>query len=84
MKADVAADIRAIFNAAGARWARLEADALLARTIQKYEKSAAKLADWLETNLPHLPVSEVPSTARAAELCADDPSTAAIASELAG
>lgn len=47
MKADVAADIRAIFNAAN----RTEADALLARTIQKYDKSATKLADWLETNL---------------------------------
>jgi transposase-like protein len=47
MKADVAADIRAIFNAAN----RMEADALLARTIQKYDKSASKLATWLETNL---------------------------------
>jgi transposase-like protein len=47
LKADVAADIRAIFNAAN----RSEADALLARTIQKYDKSASKLATWLETNL---------------------------------
>ena len=31
-----------------------------------------------------MPLSEVPSTARAAELCADDPTAAAIASDLAG
>jgi len=38
---------------------------------------------WLETNFPNVPVSEVASTARAAELCVDNPSGAAIASELA-
>jgi transposase-like protein len=40
LKAEVAADIRAIFNAPN----RSEADALLARTVQKYSKSASKLA----------------------------------------
>jgi putative transposase len=48
MKAEVAADIRAIFNAAN----RPEADALLARTVQKYAKTASKLANWLETTIP--------------------------------
>jgi putative transposase len=48
LKAEVAADIRAIFNAAN----RAEADALLARTVQKYAKSASKLATWLEANMP--------------------------------
>ena len=48
MKAAVAADIRAIFNAAERR----EADALLKRTVEKYEASAPKLACWMEENLP--------------------------------
>lgn len=48
LQAEVAADIRASFNAPN----RAEADALLARTVQKYAKSAARLATWLEENLP--------------------------------
>src|SRR2546428_13859809 len=44
----------------------------------------AQCRNWLETNLPGVPVSEVHSTARAAEIAAEDPTTAAIASELAG
>ena len=48
MKAQVAADIRAIFNAQD----RTEADAFLKRAVQKYEKTAPKLASWLEENLP--------------------------------
>ncbi|BDI31588.1 transposase for insertion sequence element ISRM5 [Capsulimonas corticalis] len=48
LKVPVAADIRAIFNAQD----RMEAEALLKRTVQKYEKSAPKLADWMEQNLP--------------------------------
>jgi transposase-like protein len=47
MKAEVAADIRAIFTAAN--W--IEADALLSRTIQKYAKIASKLATWMESAL---------------------------------
>lgn len=48
LKIEVAADIRAIFNAAN----RTEADALLTKTVQKYLSSAPALATWLETNLP--------------------------------
>lgn len=48
LKAEVAADIRAIFNAAN----RSEAEALLAKTVQKYAKAAPRLANWLEQNLP--------------------------------
>lgn len=48
VKAEVAADIRAIFNARD----RAEADRLLAATVQKYTKTAAKLAAWLEANIP--------------------------------
>lgn len=47
-KAEVAADIRAIFNAPN----QTEAEALLAKTVTKYAQSAAKLATWLETNIP--------------------------------
>ncbi len=54
------------------------------KKIYSHPHAIAQCRNWLESNLPHMPVSEVPSTARAAELCADDPSTAAIASELAG
>jgi putative transposase len=48
MKRSVAADIRAIFNAPD----RQEADNLLKRTVEKYHKTAPKLADWMEANLP--------------------------------
>jgi putative transposase len=47
MKAEVAADIRAIFNAPN----RIEADALLAKTVQRYATRYPKLATWLEANL---------------------------------
>jgi chorismate mutase/prephenate dehydratase len=53
------------------------------KKIYSHPHAIAQCRHWLETNLPHVPVSEVPSTARAAELCADDPTAAAIASELA-
>ncbi len=56
-KADVAADIRAIFTAPN----RHEADALLTRTVQKYATTASKLAMWLETAIPEgLTVFAVP------------------------
>jgi transposase-like protein len=47
-QADVAADIRAIFNARD----QAEAEALLAQTVSKYRQAAPQLADWLETSLP--------------------------------
>jgi putative transposase len=47
LKTSVAADIRAVFNAAN----RSEADALLAKTVQKYAKTVPRLASWMETNL---------------------------------
>jgi putative transposase len=47
-QAQVAADIRAIFNARD----RTEAETRLAQTVTKYRQSAARLADWLETSLP--------------------------------
>jgi putative transposase len=47
MKEQVAADIRAIFNAPD----RAEADRLLKKTMTTYEKSAPKLSSWLEENI---------------------------------
>jgi len=47
LKAEVAADIRTIFNAPN----RDEATAALARTVQKYAKRSATLAAWLEANI---------------------------------
>ena len=48
MKAEVAADIRKIFNAPD----RPTAELYVAQTVQKYAKTASKLADWLEINIP--------------------------------
>jgi len=48
MKREVAADIRAIFNAPD----RAQAEAQLRRTVEKYAHSASRLADWLEGNIP--------------------------------
>lgn len=61
LKAEVAADIRAIFTAAN--W--VEANALLARTVEKYAKLASKLAEWMETALPEgLTVFSLPAAHR--------------------
>ena len=61
MKTEVAADIRAIFNAPN----RIEADALLAKAVQRYTARYPKLADWLETNLPEgLTVFDFPQSHR--------------------
>ncbi len=53
------------------------------KKIYSHPHAIAQCRSWLETNLPHVPVSEVASTAKAAEICIDDPTAAAIASELA-
>jgi transposase-like protein len=59
MKREVAADIRAVFNAPN----RDEAEALLVRLVQKYEKRASRLANWMETNiLEGLTVFSFPAT----------------------
>ena len=58
MKKEVAADIRAIFNAPN----RQEAERLLAMSVQKYEQTASKLATWMEENIPQgLTVFDFPS-----------------------
>ncbi len=48
MKAEVAADLRMIFNAPN----RSTAEAYLAQMVQKYAKTASRLADWMEQNIP--------------------------------
>jgi chorismate mutase/prephenate dehydratase len=51
--------------------------------VYSHSQPIAQCSQWLENNLPQIPVIEVSSTARAAEMCMDDPSSSAIASELA-
>lgn len=48
MKKEVAADIRAIFNAPDIEQAQI----LLDRTVKKYERTAPRLANWMEVNIP--------------------------------
>ncbi|HSB12955.1 MAG TPA: IS256 family transposase [Bryobacteraceae bacterium] len=48
MRSEVAADLRAIFDAPD----RVEADRQLELAMRKYEKTAPKLAAWLATNVP--------------------------------
>lgn len=58
---EVAADIRTVFNAPD----RPTAEAFLTRIVQKYAKTASKLADWLEKNLPEgLTVLDFPASHR--------------------
>ena len=53
------------------------------KCVYSHPQPIAQCRTWIESNLPNMPVVEVSSTARAAEMCVDDPSAAAIASELA-
>ena len=48
MKQEVAESIRSVFNAPN----RAEADRLLKMAITTYEKTAPKLSEWMEANLP--------------------------------
>lgn len=48
MRQEVAKDIRTIFNAPD----RAEAERFLGITVEKYKGCAARLADWLESNIP--------------------------------
>lgn len=48
MREEVARDIRSIFNAPD----RSEAERLLEKAVEKYDKKAPKLATWMEENLP--------------------------------
>ncbi len=48
IQAEVAQDIRSIFNAPD----RATAEAILERTVEKYQKTASRLAAWMAVNLP--------------------------------
>jgi len=48
MRSELAEDLRTIFNAPD----RFAAESYLAKIVQKYAKTAAQLADWLEKNVP--------------------------------
>ena len=48
MQAEVSEDIRTIFNAPD----RTTADAYLAKAVEKYLKTASRLADWMAVNIP--------------------------------
>jgi len=48
MQAEVAEDIRTIFNAPN----RATAEAYLAKAVEKYRKTASRLAEWMAMNIP--------------------------------
>jgi transposase-like protein len=61
MQTEVAEDIRAIFNAPD----REIAEAYLAKTVEKYQQIASRLADWMAANLPEgLTIFSFPTTHR--------------------
>src|SRR3989337_1516504 len=53
------------------------------KKVYSHPHAIAQCRGWLERNLRSVPVFDVESTARAAELAADDPGAAAIAGEAA-
>jgi transposase-like protein len=48
MQAEVAEDIRTVFNAPD----RTTAETYLAKTVEKYQKTASRLAEWMTANIP--------------------------------
>ena len=59
--ADVAADIRTVFDAPD----RATADAYLAKIVKKYAAISSRLADWMEKNIPEgLTIFAFPATHR--------------------
>jgi transposase-like protein len=61
MQAEVAEDIRTIFNAPD----RTTAGAYLAKAVEKYRKNASRLAEWMAANIPEgLTVFSFPSAHR--------------------
>ena len=51
--------------------------------VYSHPHAIAQCRNWLENNLPNIPILDVASTALAAQNASDDPSVAAIASEFA-
>jgi len=53
------------------------------KKVYSHPQALAQCRNWLDAHLPNIPVGETPSTSRAAERCAEEPTSAAIAAELA-
>ncbi|HAK60667.1 MAG TPA: prephenate dehydratase [Nitrospiraceae bacterium] len=53
------------------------------KKIYTHPQVPGQCRQWLEKNVPTVPIADAPSTSRAAEMAADDPAVAAIASETA-
>jgi len=53
------------------------------KRIYSHPQPLAQCRGWLAQHVPNIPVVEVSSTSRAAEMCRDEPEAAAIASEVA-
>lgn len=53
------------------------------KKIYSHPQATAQCRGWLESSLPGIPIIEASSTARAAEIASQDPSSGAISSELA-
>ncbi len=53
------------------------------RKIYSHPQPTAQCRHWLEQHIPHLPIIDVESTARAAQRASEDPEAAAIAGEAA-
>ncbi len=51
--------------------------------VYSHPQAIAQSRRWIAEHLPHIPVLEATSTAAAAEMAAEDPSAAAVASEMA-
>jgi putative transposase len=61
MQAEVAEDIRTIFNAPD----RITAEAYLAKVMEKYQKTASRLSEWMAANIPEgLTIFSFPVTHR--------------------
>lgn len=61
----------------------LSGDIKKVKKIYSHPQATAQCRQWIEKNLPNVQLFESTSTAKAAELASKNPSTAAIASELA-
>lgn len=53
------------------------------RKVYSFSQPTAQCRHWIQKHLSHIPVIDVESTARAAQMAAEDPDSAAIASETA-